>query len=149
MLARIILTALFAAAPLTVQGMTQSVAQSGADTDITFVSLTATDIADQNAAQYADIRVLRNFAATTSLGKDPETGTDIYPHRSVALTYKVDCDANRLAVSQWQMYAGTSATGKIVWDQQNTGRLGFIDAVNAEMRAVMRTACPTNTVSRW
>lgn len=149
MIARLILSALFVAAPLTVQAMSESVAQFGGDTEMTFVSRTVADTTDQNEARYVDIQVLRNFSATNSLGKDPETGSALYPHRSVTLSYKVDCDANRLAVSQWRMFAGTSATGTLVWNQQNTDRLGFIDAVNAEMRAVMRAACPTNTVSRW
>lgn len=145
MLTRIILTTLFAAAPIPVQAATESVALAGSNnSDITFVSRATTDTVDR----YVDVQVLRNFADTTTLGNDSETGAPMYPHRSVTLTYKVDCDANRLAVSQWQMFAGNLATGQIVWDQKNTGRLGFIDAVNAEMRAVMRSACATNTVSR-
>ncbi len=144
MLARIILTTLFAAAPLSVQALTETTAQTGSNPDTTFLSRAPIDPGDQ----FVDIRVLRNFAETITLGTDPETGAALYPHRSVALSYKVDCDANRLAVSEWQMFGGNLATGQIVWDQTNSGKLGFIEAVDAEMRAVMRSACATNTVLR-
>ncbi len=144
MLARIILTTLFAAAPLSVQALTETAAQTGSNPDTTFFSRAPIDAGEQ----FVDIRVLRNFAETITLGTDPETGAALYPHRSVALSYKVDCDANRLAVSEWQMFGGNLATGQIVWDQTNSGKLGFIEAVDAEMRAVMRSACATNTVLR-
>ncbi len=144
MLARIILTTLFASAPLSVQALTETAAQTGSNPDTTFLSRAPIDAGDQ----FVDIRVLRNFAETITLGTDPETGAALYPHRSVALSYKVDCDANRLAVSEWQMFGGNLATGQIVWNQKNSGKLGFIDAVNPEMRAVMRSACATNTVLR-
>ncbi len=144
MLARIILTTLFAAAPLSVQALTETTAQTGSNPDTTFLSRAPIDPGDQ----FVDIRVLRNFDETITLGTDRETGAALYPHRSVALSYRVDCVANRLAVSEWQMFGGNLATGQIVWNQKNSGKLGFIDAVNPEMRAVMRSACATNTVLR-
>lgn len=143
MLARITLSALFIAIPLSVQAMTDI--QAGSNPETTFVNRAAADAAER----YVDIRVLRNFADGNTLGTDPETGAAMYPHRSKTLSYKVDCIAKRLAVSQWQMFEGEFATGQVVWDQKNSGKLGFIDAVNGEMRAVMRTACVSNTVSRW
>lgn len=145
MFARVILTTLFAIAPLHVQAAIESDALSGSnDPDTTFVSRAIANTDDP----YVEVRVMRNFADTTTLGDDPVTGAPMYPHRSVTLNYKVDCDANRLAVGEWRMFAGNLATGQIIWDQTNSGSLAFIDAVNAEMRAVMRSACPTNTASR-
>lgn len=145
MFARVVLSMLFATAPLHVQAATESVALSGSNNpDTTFVSRATAD----SDSPYVDVRVMRDFADTTTLGNDPVTGASMYPHRSVTLNYKVDCSANRLAVSGWQMFAGNLASGQVVWKQKNTGRLGFIDAVNAEMRAVMQSACPTSTASR-
>ncbi|UCH49082.1 MAG: hypothetical protein JSU95_04630 [Betaproteobacteria bacterium] len=120
------------------------VALADSNSDTTFVNRSAIN----RDGQTVDVQVLRNFAETVTLGNDPETGTPMYPHRSVTLTYKVDCDANRLAVSEWQMFDGNLATGGLVWDQKNGADLGFIPAVNAEMYAVMRSACATNTVLR-
>ena len=144
MFARIILATLFAAASVSVHAAPEWIWVAGTTSDTTFVSRSAIN----NETQHVDVQVMRNFAETVTLGNDPETGAPMYPHRSVTLTYKVDCDANRLAVSEWQMYDGNLATGQVIWYQKNVDRLGFIDAVNDEMRAVMRSACATNTVLR-
>ena len=145
MVARVFIAALFAASPLYVQAVTEPVVPADVShSELTYVSRASTG----TDGRYVDVQVLRNFAGTTTLGNDPETGAAMYPHRSVTLNYKVDCDANRLAVSEWQMFDGYLATGQIVWSQKNTERLGFVDAVNAEMSAVMRSACATSTVYR-
>lgn len=144
MFARIIFASLFAAASVSVHAAPEWVWVAGTTSDTTFVSRGAMN----SDEQYVDIQVMRNFAETVTLGNDPQSGASMYPHRSVTLTYKVDCSANRLAVSEWQMFGGNLATGEAVWNQKNADRLGFIDAVNDEMRAVMRSACATNTVLR-
>lgn len=144
MFARIILATLFAAASVSVHAAPEWIWVAGTTSDTTFVSRSAIN----NETQHVDVQVMRNFAETVTLGNDPETGAPMYPHRSVTLTYKVDCDANRLAVSEWQMYDDNLAAGEVIWYQKNVDRLGFIDAVNDEMRAVMRSACATNTVLR-
>ena len=144
MFARTVLATLLAAASVTVHAAPEWVWVAGTTSDTTFVSRSVIN----SSEQHVDVQVMRNFAETVTLGNDPETGAPMYPHRSVTLTYKVDCDANRLAVSEWQMYDGNLATGQVIWYQKNVDRLGFIDAVNDEMRAVMRSACATNTVLR-
>ena len=144
MFARIIFATLFAAASVTVHAAPEWVWVAGDTSDTSFVSRSAIYSDDQ----YVDVQVMRNFAETITLGDNPETGAPMYPHRSVTLNYKVDCDANRLAVSEWQMFDGNLATGQIIWYQKNADRLGFIDAVDDEMRAVMRSACATKTVLR-
>ena len=144
MFARIIFATLFAAASVSVHAAPEWVALADSESDTTFVNRAMMD----QQGLYVDVQVLRNFADTVTLGDNPETGAPMYPHRSVTLTYTVDCEANRLAVSEWQMFDGNLATGELVWDQKNGSGLGFIPAVNPEMRAVMRSACATNTVLR-
>ena len=144
MFARIITATLFATASLSVHAAPEWNWVAGTTSDTTFVSRSAIN----NETLHVDVQVMRNFSETVTLGNNPETGAAMYPHRSVTLTYKVNCDANRLAVSEWQMFEGNLATGKVIWYQKNVDRLGFIDAVNDEMRAVMRSACATNTVLR-
>jgi len=63
--------------------------------------------------------VLRDFSEMITPGTDAETGDPIYPHRSIRLTYKVDCAANRLAMSEWQMFDGNLAQGQVIRDQKN------------------------------
>lgn len=150
MFARKFLATLFSATlPLTVQAASDPATEnwfelSGSNTNTTIVNRSTSG----NLGRYVDVQVLRDFNETVTLGNDPATGVPRYPHRSVTLQYTVDCAASRLAVSEWQMFEGNLATGQIVWDQTNRNAQGFVPAVNAEMRAVMRSACATNTVSR-
>ena len=144
MFARIILASLATAASLSVQAAPEWVALAGSNADTTFMNRTT--ISGQG--QYVDVEVLRNFDETITLGNHSETGAPLYPHRSVTLTYTVDCATKRLAMSEWQMFDGNLAQGQVVWDQKNTNGLAFVDAVDAEMRAVLRSACATTTVSR-
>ena len=144
MFARIILATLAISASLPVQAAPEWVALAGANADSTFMNRASIN----GEGQYVDVEVLRDFAETITLGNDSETGVPLYPHRSVRLTYKVDCAANRLAMSEWQMFDGNLAQGQVVWDQKNVNGLAFVAAVDAEMRAVLRSACATTTVAR-
>ncbi len=144
MFTRFIFATLALLASVSVQAAPEWVALAGTGSDSTFVNRTALD----TDGRYVDVEVLRNFTETITLGSDPESGAPLYPHRSVTLSYKVDCAAARLAVSEWQMFEGNLASGKLVWNQNNAGSLAFLAPVNAEMRAVLRSACATNTVLR-
>ncbi|UCD68994.1 MAG: hypothetical protein JSW48_02520 [Betaproteobacteria bacterium] len=138
--ARIIIATLFAIASVSVHATPERVALAGSNSDTTFVNRAAVN----NEVQYFDEQVLRNFAETITFSSNAKTGTPMCPHRSVTLTYKVDWDANRLVVGEWQTFDGNPATGQLVWNQKNVGRLDFSDAVDVKMR----TACATNTVLR-
>jgi hypothetical protein len=144
MSARLITAILATVVYFSVQAAPQWVALAGGNADATFVNRASIS----EAGQYVDVQVLRDLAETVTLGTDPKTGETLYPHRSVTLTYKVDCAAERLAMSEWQMYAGNFGQGKVIWDQKNMSGLAFIPAVDPEMRAVLRTACATTTVAR-
>jgi hypothetical protein len=127
-----------------VQAKTAWVALSGDNTDTTFVKPTA--IAPDG--QFVDVEVLRDHAETITMGNDSRNGSPLYPHRSVTLTYRVDCTTNTLAVAEWQMHGANLGQGDTVWKQQNRDGLAFLPAVNEEMRAVLNAACATTTVSR-
>ncbi len=92
--------------------------------------------------------VLRNYAETISLGKDPETGTPWYPHRSVKVLYAVDCKAGRVALGAWQMYSGNFANGEIVWADKHHGLPAFAAPAAAEETAAIDAACGAKTALR-
>jgi hypothetical protein len=144
MFLRTALVTLMTTASFGVQAAPEWVALKGANSDATFVN--PSSISAQG--QFVDVEVLRDFAETITLGNDSKSGAPLYSHRSVTLTYKVDCATNRLAVTEWQMFDGNLGQGQVVWDQTNINGLAFVTAVNAEMRAVLRSACTTTTVWR-
>ena len=120
----------------------QSLAGTNSDTTLLKRSTVAAE------GRFVDVEVLRNFADTITLGSDAQSGAPLYPHRSVALTYKVDCATSTLAMAEWQMFEGNFGQGRLIWDQENRDGLAFVPAVDAEMRAVLRSACATTTVAR-
>ncbi|MGD8476604.1 MAG: hypothetical protein PVI98_05630 [Burkholderiales bacterium] len=97
---------------------------------------------------YVDVNVLRNFEDTIVLGVDPVSGAQMYSHRSVKLSYRVDCDSRKVALTGWEMYGGNFGNGEVVWANTNWGKPAFLAAVDDETRAVMTSACATNTASR-
>ena len=95
-----------------------------------------------------DITILRNFDETINLGNHPDTGADMYPHRSVKLTYRVDCGKGAIAISEWKMYAGNLGNGEVVWADKSWGKLTYTAANDDETRSVLRSTCGTKTVMR-
>ena len=144
MFAPTLLAMVLVAAPLYAKAAPEWIALEGSDSKTTFVNQVSTDRHDQ----YVDVAVLRDFPELITLGNDSITDEPLYPHRSVTLNYKVDCAANRLAMSEWQMFEGNLAHGKVIWHQKNIDGLAFVTAADSEMRAVLRVACATTTVSR-
>lgn len=144
MFARLILATLAATTTFNAQAAPEWVALADTNTRLTLVN----QFTMSKQGQYVDVEVMRDFTETITLGNDAQTGAPLYPHRSVTLTYKVDCVSEKLAVSEWQMFDGNLGQGNTVWDQKNRSGLAFISAVDSEMRAVLRSACNTPTVSR-
>ena len=107
---------------------------------------------DQSSAvvygQFVDVNVLRNFDNTVVLGNDPATGKDMYSHRSVRLSYRVDCDSRKLSLTSWEMYEGKFGNGDVVWANTNWSKPAYLAAVDDETRAVLDSACAINTASR-
>ena len=144
MFATIVLAMVLATSPAYVQAAPKWVALEGSDSNTIFVNQVSTDRQDQ----YVDVEVLRDFPELITLGNDSITDEPLYPHRSVTLNYKVDCASNRLAMSEWQMFEGNLAQGKVIWHQKNIDGLAFMTAADSEMRAVLHLACATTTVLR-
>lgn len=95
-----------------------------------------------------DVAVLRNFNKSITLGNDPETGAEMYSHRSVKLTYRVDCAKDAIAVSEWKMFEGNLGHGEVVWADQSWGKLAYTAANDDETRFVLRSACDNQTAMR-
>ncbi len=143
MLIRSLLAVSVAAYSLGVQAAPERTALNTPSPATTFVKFAAA------AAQsrYVDVEVLRDYADTVTLGNDSDSGAPLYSHRSVTLTYRVDCVAGTLAVADWQMFDGNFGQGQVIWNQENRNGLAFVPAVNNEMRAVLRSACTTTKVA--
>ena len=116
MFATIVLAMVLATSPAYVQAAPKWVALEGSDSNTIFVNQVSTDRQDQ----YVDVEVLRDFPELITLGNDSITDEPLYPHRSVTLNYKVDCASNRLAMSEWQMFEGNLAQGKVIWHQKTS-----------------------------
>ena len=115
-------------------------------------SMADTSFLDHRSAvvhdKYVDVDVLRNFDDTVVLGNDPVTGQDMYSHRSVKLSYRVNCDSRKLSLTGWEMYEGQLGDGNVVWATTNWGNPAYVAAVDDESRAVLTSACAINTASR-
>jgi hypothetical protein len=98
--------------------------------------------------QYVDVNVLRNFDDTVVLGSDPDSGAEMYSHRSVKLHYRVDCDSRKLSLSGWEMFEGNFGDGNVVWATTTWGEPAYLAAADDETRAVLSSACAINTASR-
>ncbi len=116
----------------------------GNNADDTFVDRSS----HSSQSRLVDVNVLRIFDEQIALGNDPETGKEVYPHRSVKLTYKVDCAAGTIAMSEWTMYDGSLGDGDVVWNVEVQDALAFTGANDEETRSVMASACTTTTASR-
>jgi hypothetical protein len=144
MLNQSILAAAAMAFSLSAAAAPQWAAVSGNNADDTFVDRSSYF----SQGDLVDVGVLRIFDEQIALGNDPETGKAVYPHRSVKLTYKVNCDAGTIAMSEWTMFDGSFGDGEVVWDVQVQDELAFTGANDEETRAVMRSTCATTTASR-
>jgi hypothetical protein len=144
MLLRYFLAVFAVLASLNVQAASEWVALNGVNSDSIFVN--RANLAAQG--DLVDVEVLRDFSETITLGNDAVSGDPLFAHRSITLTYRVDCTNNTLAMLQWQMFEGNQGEGPMIWNQQNANGLAYLNAVDPEMNAVLRSACGTTTVAR-
>ena len=144
MIARSILASAVLATSISANAAPQWNALGGNNADATFVDRTSFEL----QGGFVTVDVLRNFKETIVLGNQPETGEAMYPHRSVKLTYKVDCGRSAIALSEWKMFDGNFGNGEVVWADRNWGNLAFTAANDEETRAVLRSTCVADTASR-
>lgn len=85
--------------------------------------------------------VLRSYGERVALGRDPVTGKDIYPHRSVKVRYMVQCNSGKVAMDRWAMFSGNLGDGEIVWVDQVPGERTFLRAGTDEERFALGVTC--------
>jgi len=147
MFAKAIFSAVFLAATIpaaAADAAPEWIYMTGNNADNTFVDSRSF----QKEGNAVEVDVLRNFNKTITLGNDPVTDAVMYPHRSVKVTYKVDCATGSIAMSGWTMYAGNLGNGEAVWADKAWGKLAYTAANDDETRAVLSSSCATNTASR-
>lgn len=112
--------------------------------DTSFLNHSSIDI----EGQYVDVDILRNYDETIDLGTDPISGELMYVHRSVEITYAVDCDSRKVALTAWKLFDGNFGSGEVVWADSNWGNPAFTNASDDETRAAMISACATKLASQ-
>lgn len=144
MFARLSVTGLFAAICFSAHAAPSWVALDKSMGDSSFVDIESVERHDQ----YVEVAVLRSFGQTISLGTDPVSGNEVYPHRSVKVHYAVACARGELAMTEWKMYDGSLGNGDVVWAERTYGELAFSSASDEESRQVLQTVCSTETAAR-
>lgn len=109
-------------------------------------------LACTSAAFAADttVWVERNYDETVTLGQNPATGRDMYPHQSVAIQYAVNCGERTLSLVAWRMFSGPRGEGILIWSGRHaagTGDAGYAP-VSDEERGALATACQSTAAAR-
>jgi len=112
--------------------------------DVTFLDRSAI----RAQGEFLDVNVLRNFDETIALGSDPVSGAAMYSHRSATLSYLVDCDNRKVALTGWKLFEGSFGNGNVVWADKNWGKPAFVNASLEESREIVTSACATSLAAR-
>jgi hypothetical protein len=94
--------------------------------------------------------VERNYDEIVTLGQNATTGKDMYPHRSVAIQYAVNCSEGTLSLAAWRMFSGPRGEGILIWSGRHASRTGDAGyaAVTDEERGAIATACQATAAAR-
>jgi len=130
--------------PLSVHAAPQWVELPRSVADVSFLDHSSI----HHQGQFLDVNVLRNSDKTIVLGNDPVSGAAMYSHRSAQLSYLVDCDARKVALTGWKMFEGNLGTGDVVWADKNWGEPTFVNVTDEESRAVVISACASLLAAR-
>jgi hypothetical protein len=118
----------------------------------TFAIAILATLATASAAFAADttVWVERNYDQTVTLGQNPTTGKDMYPHQSVAIQYAVNCSESTLSLSAWRMFSGPRGEGILIWSGRHAASAGDTGyaAVTEEERGAIATACQATAAAR-
>jgi hypothetical protein len=93
------------------------------------------------AGEAMAVRVMRNYDDTVTLGINPATGRTLYSHRSVKLTYLVDCKGGKLAMNTWQLFSGNFGEGQVVWADKQPGAPIYLKPAGGEEKFAFASAC--------
>jgi hypothetical protein len=118
----------------------------------TFAIAILTTLAAASSAHAAEttIWVERNYDQTVTLGQNPTTGKDMYPHQSVAIQYAVNCSEGTLSLAAWRMFSSPRGEGILIWSGRHaagTGDAGYAP-VSDEERGALATACQATAAAR-
>ena len=92
------------------------------------------------------VRLMRNYTDAVDLGADATTQEPLYAHRSVKVTYRVDCAKGTIAMDGWQMYSGNYGDGELVWADRQAGTAAFLSPGSAEEKFAVVNACAARSV---
>lgn len=94
--------------------------------------------------------VERTYDETVTLGQNPATGKDMYPHQSVAIQYAVNCEDRTLSLVAWRMFSGPRGEGILIWSGRHASRTGDAGyaAETDEERGALTTACQSTAAAR-
>ncbi len=87
------------------------------------------------------LQVLRSYDEQITLGVDPATGADLYPHRSAKVQYRVNCAARKVALDAWVLYSGNLGDGRVMWMDQQTGPAAYADPARGEESYALAAGC--------
>ena len=102
------------------------------------------------SAEQTKVWVERSYEQQVSLGQDPTTGKDMYPHQSVAIQYAVNCASGTLSMVAWNMFSGPHGDGALVWAGQHAthaGASGYAAGTDEE-RGALANACQSTAAAR-
>jgi hypothetical protein len=113
------------------------------------VSMNRASIADAGRGEKG-VTIQRNYDEQINLGMDPNTGTGIYPHRSVEVQYVVNCAQNKLNIVSMKLFSGTNLRGVVVAaDETPAVDAGYrYRPMSAEEKSVAASLCGTNIGAR-
>lgn len=102
------------------------------------------------SAEDTKVWVERSYDQLITLGQDPTTGKDMYPHQSVAIQYAVNCASGTLSMVAWNMFSGPHGDGALVWAGRHAtaaGTTGYVAASDEELGA-LANACQATANAR-
>ena len=91
------------------------------------------------------IWILRNYQNEIHLGIDPVTGKVWYPHRSVKVTFDVECDTGRIGLRAWKLFSGSKGTGEVVWADTDHGYPAKYVAQTTDEKLAVEKVCGSIT----
>ena len=92
------------------------------------------------------VRLMRSYTDSVDLGVDATTQEPLYTHRSVKVTYRVDCAKGTIAMDSWQMYSGNYGDGELVWADRQASTAAFVSPESVEEKFAVTNACNNSSV---
>lgn len=113
------------------------------------VSMNRASIANAGESDMS-VWIQRNYEQQITLGTDPQSGQELYRHRSVQIQYVVNCRQNKLNIVSWKLFSGNDSQGAVVLaDQAHAVDAAYrYSPMSAEEKSVAANLCGSAVVSR-